>query len=86
MKVPHRDCGRKENDICSINEGNPASHPLTCDARIVSDVNQIPPRSSSVHNVCELLAATAEECSLKTSSSLLPSNCELCLTGFWYSQ
>lgn len=85
-KVPHCDCGQKENDICPINEGNPASHPLTCDARIVSYVNQIPLRSSSVHNVCKLLAMTVEECSLKTSNSCLPSDCELCLTGFWFSQ
>lgn len=86
MKVPHRDCGRKEKDICPINARNSASHPLTWDARIASDVNQIPPRPSSVHNACKLLAVTVEECSLKTSNSRLPSDCELCLTGLWYSQ
>lgn len=59
--VYHHDSGLKENYIRPKNERKPASHPWTSDARIVSDVNQIPVRSSSVYNVCKLLTVVVDE-------------------------
>lgn len=64
--VSHHDCGLKENYTRPINEKKPASHPWTKDARIVSDVSQIPVRSSSVYNVCRLLTVMVDGCFLRT--------------------
>ena len=83
-RLSHHVCGLKENHTRPINEREPASHPWTSDARIVSDVNQIPVRSSLVCNVCKLLAVMVDGRVLRTevSDSHPPSDFRLCLTGF----